>query len=280
MEARQNWKLSNKRLGEHPSIMVVGCGGTGGFVADGLCRLLVGKDANIILVDYDRVERHNLRRQSFYESDLGKFKSQVLAERLSRFYGREIAYSVYPYAPGLDVGNGRHLRTDIIIGCVDEAPARQSIADACADWDWWIDSGNGQHSGQVLMGNKDTLWAGRFSGVFGLDGVVEALPMPTMQQPALLIPTPKPARQIDCAEAVAADEQSPVINQAMATLVLEMVSRFLAGTLDYMGAYIDLDAGTMSRVPVTPKEVARITGLTERSLMEKAKRTPKKAAKK
>jgi tRNA A37 threonylcarbamoyladenosine dehydratase len=53
-------------------IFVVGCGGTGGFVAEGLCRLLVGKKADIILVDHDRVERHNLKRQCFYESDMGK----------------------------------------------------------------------------------------------------------------------------------------------------------------------------------------------------------------
>jgi PRTRC genetic system ThiF family protein len=279
MKTSSSWKVSNKRLKDHPTIMVVGCGGTGGFVAEGLCRLLVGKKADIILVDHDRVERHNLRRQCFYESDMGKFKSQALAERLSRLYGREIAFSVCPYSRELDMGDRRHGDINIIIGCVDNAAARESIADFhhATRREWWIDAGNGQHSGQVLVGNDDNKWPGNFAGCFTLSGEVETLPMPTIQQPSLLIPTPKPKRQIDCAQAVEADEQSPVINQAMAMLVLEMVSRFLAGTLDYMGVYIDLDAGTMSRVPVTPKEVARIMGIKERHLMETAKKSKKGA---
>lgn len=278
-----SWKISNKRLKPQPTIMVVGCGGTGGFVAEGLCRLLVGKKADIILVDHDRVERHNLRRQCFYESDMGKFKSQALAERLSRLYGREIVFSVCPYSRELDLtGNNQRTHVDIIIGCVDNAAARESIDDTDMSWSWWIDAGNGEHSGQVLIGSVGgSLLPGRFNDRFArsftLSGEVVHLPKPTIQQPSLLAPVPKPKRQIDCAQAVESDEQSPVINQAMAMLVLEMVSRFLAGTLDYMGVYIDLDAGTMSRVPVTPREVARLMGIKERHLMETAKKSKKEA---
>ncbi|MDP2659595.1 MAG: ThiF family adenylyltransferase, partial [Dehalococcoidia bacterium] len=53
-----------------PPTVVVGCGGTGGFVAEGLCRLLP-KEQNILLVDHDRVEPHNLRRQAFFSGDVG-----------------------------------------------------------------------------------------------------------------------------------------------------------------------------------------------------------------
>ena len=79
------------------NILVVGCGGTGGFVAEGLCRLLTKTDIPIILIDPDRVEPHNLVRQHFYEGDVGKFKSQAMAERLARQFGRSVGYSVYPY---------------------------------------------------------------------------------------------------------------------------------------------------------------------------------------
>lgn len=73
------------------TLVVVGCGGTGGFVAEGLCRLLIGKEKyQIVLIDHDRVEEHNLRRQNFFAGDIGKFKSQALADRLSRQYGRKI----------------------------------------------------------------------------------------------------------------------------------------------------------------------------------------------
>ena len=83
------YHLDNESLRNNPWITIVGAGGTGGFVAEGICRLFQGRDASIVLVDHDRVEPHNLLRQNFYENDVGKFKSQVLAERLSAAFGRD-----------------------------------------------------------------------------------------------------------------------------------------------------------------------------------------------
>jgi molybdopterin/thiamine biosynthesis adenylyltransferase len=54
-----------------------------------LCRLLIGSDIPLLLIDPDRVEPHNLVRQNFYEADLGKFKSQALAEKIGRASCRE-----------------------------------------------------------------------------------------------------------------------------------------------------------------------------------------------
>ena len=45
------------------TIVLVGCGGTGGFLAEALCRLLLGRRAALFLVDPDRVERTNVSRQ-------------------------------------------------------------------------------------------------------------------------------------------------------------------------------------------------------------------------
>ncbi len=78
--------LDNAFLLDNPWITVVGCGGTGGFVAEGLCRLFQGREATIVLVDHDRVEPHNLLRQNFYPGDVGQFKSKALADRLARAY--------------------------------------------------------------------------------------------------------------------------------------------------------------------------------------------------
>ena len=66
--------LDNAFLLDNPWITVVGCGGTGGFVAEGLCRLFQGREAAIVLVDHDRVEPHNLLRQNFYAEDVGKLQ--------------------------------------------------------------------------------------------------------------------------------------------------------------------------------------------------------------
>ena len=121
--------LDNEFLLDNPWITVVGCGGTGGFVAEGLCRLFQGRDATIVLVDDDRVEPHNLLRQNFYAGDVGQFKSKALADRLAQAYHRPVGYSVYPFReedcryPGLSAHDG------LVIGCADNATARRAMAE-------------------------------------------------------------------------------------------------------------------------------------------------------
>lgn len=268
------YRISHDRLGhsEPPSIVVVGCGGTGAFVAEGLCRLLGEARVTLALVDHDRVEEHNLRRQAFYQRDLGRFKAEVVAERLSRDFGREIAYSVYPYGPEVhhEFFRGLHSGEGIIVGCVDNAAARSSIAQVIQR-QWWLDAGNGEHSGQVLIGN--TVRAEDLKGSFiEEEEICRALPTPSLQQPALLVPAPEPVPPPDCAEAVAAGDQSPTINQAMAALTLEFLSRFLVGKLTWMAAYLDLEAGSLRPVLIEPKTVARLTGLGVDEVMAKPRK--------
>lgn len=248
-----------QRLSEDANVMVVGCGGTGGFVAEGLCRI-IGK-RKLWLVDHDRVEERNLGRQNFYRPDLGRFKSQVLAERLSRNFNRPVNYCTLPIQT-LPLGDV----SELTIGCVDNPDARRWLQYAgqysmgggrysyCKLPGWYIDSGNSEHSGQVLIGNAlPRELRSPFKG-----DICERLPLPTLQQPALLAPQPE---KLDCATAVEANEQSRVINQAMAALVLQFVDRLISGDLTWMGAYLDLEAGTLSTVPATPEEVSRITGM-------------------
>jgi hypothetical protein len=50
-------------------------------------------------------------------------------------------------------------------------------------------------------------------------------------------------------------------------LVVDFIYRLLSGTLTNMGAYIDLDAGTLQTVPATPMSVGRMVGLKVSELM-------------
>lgn len=62
------------------TVLVIGCGGVGGYVCEGLVRSGVGK---IIIVDFDKVEETNINRQIIaLESTLGKKKVDVLEKRL------------------------------------------------------------------------------------------------------------------------------------------------------------------------------------------------------
>lgn len=247
---------------QNSRILLVGCGGTGSFVAEGLCRILPA-DQPLLLIDHDRVEPHNLRRQNYYEGDVGKFKSQALAERLARQFGRRVAYSVYPFNREIvsgGLGGGLHeiVTHGIIIGCVDNADARIEIERCIQFGSWWIDAGNGPNSGQVLIGNTNSVLM--LEDSFDKETMtVVKLPAPSMQLPSLLIPQVEPpAKRMDCAEAVEADEQSPIINQAMASLTLEFVHRLLQGTLTWMAAYIDLDVGTLQTIPAEPVTIAKM----------------------
>jgi len=266
------WVVANKNFRQEPEIIIAGCGGTGGFIAEGLCRLFTGRAARLALIDMDTVEERNLLRQNFFPEDIGKFKSQALAERLARRYGREVVYSVNEYRGemlGASWGEGMNevLRGDIVIGCVDNAAARRSIAKSIKH-NWWLDTGNGEHYGQVLLGNA----AGQsLKGCLKKDGTVSYLPLPTVQEPSLLIPAPAKKRGPTCAEAVELGDQSPAVNQVMASLAVEFVRRIIGGTLEWMGVYIDLDTMTMTPVPITPAAIARMSGLKAAEILERGK---------
>ena len=66
--------LNNKK------VLVLGCGGVGGYVIESLARSNIG---TLIIVDYDKVEESNINRQIIaLNSTIGKNKVDVLEERI------------------------------------------------------------------------------------------------------------------------------------------------------------------------------------------------------
>jgi PRTRC genetic system ThiF family protein len=243
-------------------VLMVGCGGTGGYVAEGLARILP-ENWTMILQDHDRVEEKNLIRQNFFTSDLGKFKSQALAERISVNFHRKIGYKILPIGV---IASDLHVNPVIIIGCVDNAQARRAIH-RTANMSWWIDAGNGHHSGQVLIGNAIADEIIKHSFIASSEQA-PFLPAPSIQLPSILDPAIDELKLPDCATAVQTEEQSPVINQMMATIVLQAVHQLINNALTWMGSYVDLEAGTLSTVHIEPKTVARMCGVKVDTLMK------------
>jgi PRTRC genetic system ThiF family protein len=247
------------------SIAVVGCGGTGSLVAEGLCRLLLPQpDMKLVLVDHDRVEPHNLLRQAFYAGDVGRFKAEVLATRLAKLFGRTIGYSLQEFRRPYYGESSPLSPARIIIGCVDNPMARAEIAAAIRPTRWWIDAGNAENLGQVLIGNAGS--PDQLKGAFDLEkNICYALPSPSVQRPELLLPaepTPLPVLRLnDCAEAVRLGGQSPVINQVMAALTLEVVRRIITGACHWMSLYINMERGELRAVDATPANAARAFSL-------------------
>ena len=75
-------------------VVMLGAGGTGGYVAPYVFRLLhmLDRPARFVVCDGDIVEPKNLDRQNFVPADLGENKARVLAERYSTVLGMETEY--------------------------------------------------------------------------------------------------------------------------------------------------------------------------------------------
>lgn len=70
-------KIQNSR------VMIIGLGAVGTWVAHNLIMSGVEK---LVLVDFDKVELSNLHRQiGFFQKDIGRYKTDVLSERLLEF---------------------------------------------------------------------------------------------------------------------------------------------------------------------------------------------------
>ena len=251
-------RLDNMRMDREPNVLIVGAGGTGGFFAESLCRLMTGRRAVITIIDHDVVEQHNLLRQNFYPEDVGQPKSMALATRLSRQYQRPISYSTVPVSverssirPTLD-----H-RPNLIVSCVDNAEARIALNKVIESFydTWLIDTGNGDEWGQALIGNTTS---NHYSHRSFRDNVCRRLPTPLIQRPDLAIDPPDHRPDIDCAAALDLTDQDPTINQLMASLTIQMVRRLIAGTLTYMSVYADQAAGTVIPTHATPRAASRL----------------------
>ncbi len=84
---KEEWiKALNSRHGEElqnrfssATVAVCGLGGLGSNIAIALGRAGIGRQ---ILIDYDKVELTNLNRQQYKANQIGKFKTEALAENL------------------------------------------------------------------------------------------------------------------------------------------------------------------------------------------------------
>jgi len=112
--------LFDPELYKDRSVTVVGCGGIGSNAAFCLAKMGI---SNLTLIDMDTVERANLGSQFFTESDIGKQKSEALAEKLKYFCGNELIIN-----PVVEFANQSMDReTDILVFALDSIDSRRSV---------------------------------------------------------------------------------------------------------------------------------------------------------
>mgnify|MGYP005851169077 CR=1 FL=1 len=111
------------------TVAVIGAGGLGGYVVEGLARMGVGR---LIVVDGDVFEEHNLNRQLFCtEADLGRSKAQVAAERVRAINGAVTVDARHELA---DADNLPSIleEAEVVVDALDSLPARLLLQQAAA----------------------------------------------------------------------------------------------------------------------------------------------------
>lgn len=156
------------------SVLIVGAGGLGGYVAEQLVRAGVGR---LGIVDFDRVSPSNLQRQNLYTlADVGRSKCEAARERL-RAIDPETAVDTFDLR--LTEENWRGVvetaRYDLIVDCCDNFECRyltDRISKTC---------------GIPLVYGTAQQWGGQVS-VFnhaGAKGYAELYPEPAPTQKAV-----------------------------------------------------------------------------------------------
>ena len=108
-------------------IAVVGAGGLGGFVLNGLVRLGAKK---ITIIEYDKFQLSNTNRQCFCNADnIGKSKAHTLAKELNKISPSDITV----IESMLTENNVDVLlkNFDIVFDCVDDIKAKLVLEEYC-----------------------------------------------------------------------------------------------------------------------------------------------------
>ncbi|MCL5257053.1 MAG: HesA/MoeB/ThiF family protein [Chloroflexi bacterium] len=109
------------------SVAVIGAGGLGGYIVEGLARMGVG---GLLVVDSDVFEAHNLNRQLLStERDLGRSKVECAQERVSCINSAVSVTSVRARA-GRDNLPGLLEGYDVAVDALDSLPARFELQEA------------------------------------------------------------------------------------------------------------------------------------------------------
>ncbi len=276
----------------HAHLCLVGCGGTGSWLAPAVARVArvlqeQGVVTRVTFVDPDSVEHGNIYRQNFCAAEVGRNKAETLAVRYGQAWGLEIHARPRQFqARELNTRAGwRERQVTVLVGAVDNAAARQELAAAlrpCRPDDesvWWLDCGNGKTSGQVLLGS--TFESQALAKAFILPDRCHALPAPTLQHPELLTARPEELDPeltgLSCEELAARNAQSLTANQMMAALAADYLSGLLlTRELRTYATYMDLHAKAMKSKPITPEALAPFVTAAQTAEQKAARKRRKK----
>jgi PRTRC genetic system ThiF family protein len=258
-------------LQKQVEIHVVGAGGNGAQMVPCLARLDIAMRAlgheyglNVKLFDAKRVSEANPGRQVFSVADIGQYKAAVIMHRTNHFFGLNwcgypVAYEAYR---GSD-GSGTTM-PDIVISCVDTRGARRNLHQMLFDGrrNYWLDLGNTEDSGNVILGEPG-------GGFEERPGSSPRLPCVTELFPNLLDDTKPELDTPSCNVRMSLATQGLFVNDLVvrygAQLLYDLFGR---GRIATHGVMFSTDSKRSAPIPVDPKTWARFGYATADTLQE------------
>jgi PRTRC genetic system ThiF family protein len=253
MERKMEHFINPDLLQRKARIVVIGAGGTGSHVINGLVQLHTALLAlghpgglHVTAFDDDTVSESNVGRQAFVLSDIGANKASVLINRLNQAFGLD--WDAYPDRLEICEKGRLRMRPDLVIGCVDNRLARKAIAKTF-DYGYWMDIGNNQNDGQVILGEFGERPYVTFRGTTRLRLPTVADLLPEAVDDKLDATDDQPS----CSLAEALEKQSLFINRAMALHGLNLLWKlFRTARLEAHGVFVNLATDRTSPLLIGP----------------------------
>lgn len=253
------------------TVNLIGCGGTGTQVLSGLARLneallaLNHPGLFVTVWDDDMVSPANVGRQLFSPADIGQNKAVLSVTRVNRFFGYEWQAQPRKFSAKYVKHNTPGTSANITITCVDSAKARIEIAKILKPLRsrepderqyYWMDYGNLQKTGQVVLGTIGEIYQHKEKGAEGHSGKNSKYREGVeweLKNVVQLLPQIKKVREKNqgpsCSLAEALNKQDLFINSTLANLGLNLLWKlFREARISYHGCYLNLD--TMSVNPI------------------------------
>lgn len=246
---------------QHPvTVNLIGAGGTGSQVLTGLARLDVTLRALghpglfVTLYDPDIVTEANIGRQLFGYSDMGLNKAQCLVTRINNFFGNDWK-AVPDIFPAMLKNACRDNMANITVTCTDNIKSRLDL------WKilksvyipeyhdditplYWMDFGNTQTSGQVVLGTVPKKIKQPASQLYETVGSLKVITR-LVKYARVKEEDSGPS----CSLAEALDKQDLFINSTLAQLGCNILWKmFRNGMISYHGLYLNLE--TMKVNPI------------------------------
>ena len=233
---------------------VIGAGGTGSQVLIALARMnhalteLNHAGLSVRLWDDDVITEANLGRQLFAESELGLHKSVALINRTNRFFGTNWKAETQKFGKNNLGKLQSNMQSVIYISCVDSVQSRFDIAEILNELKfstgyyrnkpkYWMDFGNSQFTGQVLLSTIGTIKQSNSEKY----ETVENLPFVTEEFGELLKVSEVEDDTPSCSLAEALEKQDLFINSTLAQMGSSLLwSLFRNGLTENRGFFLNL----------------------------------------